>query len=151
MDKENVINIKPYQIHAKDGQVINLAKKAAMICQYSICNPLHVSFEDRNFQGDKPMEQERVWNRRYREDNGERLYKFISEFLDEMDALSSEERWDVYKLFHGKWQYLGNKWLKLIKKNSRLSAYGSCCYRHFLGDDGHIYIKTDNGTVFRMF
>lgn len=98
MSKENII-IKPYQIHAKDGQDINLAKKAAMICQYSICNQLHVSFEDGNFQGDKPMEQERVWNRRYREDNGERLYKFISEFLDEMDALSSEERWDVYKLF----------------------------------------------------
>ena len=83
MSEENII-IKPYQIHAKDGQVINLAKKAAMICQYSICNPLHVSFEDGNFQGDKPMEQERVWNCRYREDNGERLYKFISEFLDEM-------------------------------------------------------------------
>lgn len=121
------------------------AKKAAMICQYAIKNPLHVFFEDGNVHRG-PMNFERGCNEDYRAANGNFMYEFVREFLDEFEALPTDRRWPVYRLYRKKAEYLARKWRKKIRANSTNSnGVGSMWYRHTLGDDGHIYVTTDIG------
>lgn len=141
------------KIYKTDTPVTVAAKKAAMICQYSIHNPLHVFFEDHNYHSN-PMDFERKCNERYREKNGDRMYQFIKEFLDEFDALSKEERREAYRLYRKKSDYLANKWRKKIAENSKPQEPGSIlgiAYRHYLGADGHIYVKTFLGVELMQF
>lgn len=133
------------RIYETDNQITVLAKKGAMICQYAIANPFHVSFEDRNFHKDWDLNFEREANERYREENGERMYQFIRDFIDGLEVLSGEDRVTVYRLARKKWGYLARKWEWKILANSkpidrRWQGYG---YMHYLDEDGHIYVETD--------
>lgn len=150
-EKLELIVIKPYHIKKMDSTTTKLAKLAAMICVYSIRNPLHVAFEDGNFSPESDLSFERKFNQKFRSYNGELIYNLIDTFLDEMKEISSEERRIVYHLFQKKWRYLADKWAKLIKSYSKPSSYGSYAFRKFLVDDGHIYIETDQRFLLQMF
>lgn len=127
------------------------AKKAAMICQYAIKNPLHVFFEDGNVHRG-PMNFERGCNEDYHAANGDYMYEFVREFLDEFEALPADRRWPVYRLYRKKAEYLARKWRKKIRANSANSnGIGSVWYRHTLGDDGHIYVTTNIGIQLLVF
>lgn len=126
-----------------DTPVTIAAKKAAMICTYAIKNPLHVFFEDGNYHRN-PMTFERECNEEFRQENGEKMALFIAQFLDEFDALDSQQRREAYVLFSQKWRYLQNRWSKKIAENSKPREKGrGCCYRHYLSDAGSICVKTD--------
>lgn len=140
------------KIYKTDDPITALAKRGAMICNYAICNPFHVSFEDRNFSKDWNLNFERKYNERYREKNGDLMFQFIREFIDELDALSRDDRMAVYRLTRKKWDYLAQKWDRKIKANSRPVQRGfGCCYHHYLDSDGHIYVETDLGVKLRQF
>ena len=131
------------KILKSDNNVTALAKKAAMICEYSISNPLHVFFEDCNFHA-KPMNFERECNEMFKSENGQHMFDFIKTFLDEWDELTPTEKREAYRLFYKKWRYLQRRWRNKILENSTPKPKGSgFCYKHYLGEDGHIYVKTD--------
>ena len=140
------------KIYKTDDQITALAKKAAMICNYTIHNPFHVSFEDRNFGKDWDLNFERSCNEKYREKNGDRMYQFIREFIDDLGALNGDDRMAVYRLARKKRDYLAKKWDRKIKDNSRPVKPGfGCCYRHYLDPDGHIYVETDLNVKLKQF
>ena len=139
------------KIFKSDPPEVVCAKKAAMICQYSIKNPLHVFFEDGNVHRDS-MNFERGCNEDYRAANGDYMYEFVRVFLDEFEALPVDRRWPVYRLYRKKAEYLDRKWRKRIRVNSsEPNSVGSMWYRHTLGDDGHIYVTTDIGVHLMQF
>ncbi len=129
------------KIFKNDTPVIVAAKKAAMICQYSIHNPLHVFFEDYNFHYN-PMDFERECNEKYKAENGELMYEYIKKFLDEFDRLNETERRQAFCWYRKKSFYLYKKWRKKLNY--------SPWYRHYLENDGHIYFET-NEVRFRVF
>lgn len=133
------------KIYKTDDQITALAKKGAMICQYSIHNPFHVSFEDGNFHKDWDLGFERKCNEKYREKNGERMYLFIRDFIDGLEALNGEDRVTVYRLTRKKWDYLARKWERKILANSKPidRRWQGYAYKHYLDTDGHIYVETD--------
>lgn len=134
---------KMIRITKNDTPVTISAKKAAIICTYAIRNPLHVFFEDGNFHTG-PMGFEREWNEEFREENGERMYELIAQFLDEFEELNEEERRESFRLFRRKWDYQEDKRHKKILENSEPRPKGSGLgYRVYLKEDGHIYAKTD--------
>ena len=53
------------KIYKTDDPITALAKRGAMICQYAILNPFHVSFEDGNF-GKEYNNQQQSFPRMYR-------------------------------------------------------------------------------------
>lgn len=126
------------KIFKNDTPVIVAAKKAAMICQYSIHNPLHVFFEDYNFHYN-PMDFERECNEEYKTENGELMYEFIKQFLDEFDRLSKTERRQAFCLYRKKGFYLYKKWRKKLNH--------SPWFKHYLAEDGHIYFETNEVRV----
>lgn len=139
------------KILKNDNKVTALAKKAAMVCQYAIHNPLHVFFEDGNFHTGK-LELERKWNEEFKDKNGQALYEFINIFCDEWDALNKEEKREAFRLFYKKWDYLSRKWRNKILTNSNPVPKGSgFCYTRYLGEDGHIYVKTDKNIHLMQF
>ena len=139
------------RITKNDPPEVVCAKKAAMICQYAIKNPLHVFFEDGNVHK-RPMNFERGCNEDYRSANGEFMYEFVREFLDEFEALPVDRRWPVYRLYRKKAEYLSRKWRKKIRMNSAgFTKLGSMWYHHALGDDGHIYVTTNIGIQLLVF
>ncbi len=140
------------KIYKTDDPITTLAKKGAMICQYAIHNPFHVSFEDRNFGKDWDLNFEREANEKYRAENGERLYQFIREFIDALDTLNGDDRMAVYRGSRKKWDYLAGKWRRKILKNSHpVRPGGGYAYRQYLDPDGHIYVETDLGIKLLMF
>lgn len=141
------------RIFKTDDKITVAAKKAAMICEYAIRNPLHATFEDGNYNYDTPMDHERKWNEKHREKNGERMYQFIEQFLNEFDELTREERKEAYRLFRKKWAYLDQRWMKKIRENSKRPALGEggMIWHHYLAADGHICVKTDLGIEFVQF
>ena len=140
------------KIYKTDSRITALAKKGAMVCQYAIHNPLHVSFEDGNFSRNWDLNFERKSNEKYRAKNGDRLYQFIREFIDDLDALSGDDRMIVYRLTRKKLDYLARKWERKIKDNSRPVKPGDgYWYRHYLDRDGHIYVETDLGIKLLQF
>ena len=139
-----------YRITKKDTKISILAKRAAVICQFAIHNPLHVAFEDRNYDPRYKLEAEKQWNEKYRKKNGELLYHLIRSFLIEMDKMTEEEGQEVYKLFRKKWDYLAERVHKTIAAESSPKNKG-VSYRHYVGEDGHVYIETDTGTKMRFF
>ena len=41
---------------------------------------------------------------------------------------------------------------KIVSQSSNPeNLHGGFCYKHYLGEDGHIYVKTDIGVVLRWF
>ena len=136
------IDIKPYKIFFTDKHTEIMGKKAAMICVYAIHNPLHVSFEDGNFRSDSSFKVETESNETHRKNNGEHMYQFIHEFLNELKSMPPAERCLVYRSYQKKIKYLTERWHKLIRKYSYPPKYG-LSYRHVLEEDGHIYIITD--------
>lgn len=144
----NLIANSIYKIMSRDNEIVRLAKQAAIICCFSISNPLHVYFEDGNIRGnyDKSFDFEYRWNREYREENGEKMFKYIEDFLDGFVALSVEDRRKCYKVFVGRtWNYLGNKIYNKVRDS------GFSIYHHYLGDDGNIYISLPNNEVLFKF
>lgn len=140
------------KIYKTDDSVTALAKRGAMICQYAIHNPFHVSFEDHNFSKNWDLNFERWANEKYRVENGELLYQFIQEFIDDLEALDGDSRMIVYRLIQKKLNYLGRKWERKILDNSRPVQPGSgYWYRHYLDHDGHIYVETDLGIKLLQF
>lgn len=141
------------KIFKTDDKITVLAKQAAMICEYAIHSPLHVTFEDGNYNYDTPMDFERRYNEKYREVNGELMYQFVQQFLDEFDKLDKEERKACYRLFRKKWDYLGNKWLLKIRKNSKPYDHKTegLAWKHYLAEDGHIYVETFLGVKLKQF
>ncbi len=141
------------KIYKTDDIITSLGKRGAMICHYSIHNPFHVSFEDGNFNRDWDLGFERKWNEQLREKNGERMYQFISTFIDELESLNRDERVSVYKLVRKKWNYLDRKWMQKICKNSKPRDRNICgiAYKHYLAEDGHIYVETDLGIKLLQF
>lgn len=140
------------KIYKTDDPITALAKRGAMICNYSIHNPFHVSFEDGNFYRDWDLSFERKYNEKYREKNGDRLYEFIQEFIDDLNALNSDDRMAVYRGTRKKWDYLAKKWERKIKANSEPVAPGmGYWYRHYLDQDGHIYVETNLGVKLLQF
>ena len=129
--------------------ILELAKKAAMICYFSIDNPLDVYFEDANVHGRK-MNVERKYNAQKRARNGEIMFGFIEEFLDEFEKLNKDDRWLVFKEYQIKSDYLYRKWKSKIVENSS-SELAARSYQRYVGEDGHIYLKTDNGVVLKQF
>ena len=139
------------RIYTTDSVVTALAKKAAMISVYSIHNPLHCYFEDGNVHAD-PMDMERMFNERWKAANGQQMYEYISAFLDEFERLDLQDRRSVYRMYRKKWDYLSRKWLTRIRKNSKPQTEGSgLLWHHYLGEDGHVYVKTDNDVVLLQF
>lgn len=140
------------KIYKTDDPVTALAKRGTMICHYAIHNPFHVSFEDCNFGRDWDLNFERKCNEKYRAKNGDRLYQFIREFIDDLDALNGDDRMAVYRLTRKKQDYLAKKWKRKIRDNSR-PIQQSCgyAYRHYLDLDGHIYVETDLGVKLLQF
>ena len=131
------------RIFKSDNNITVLAKKAAMICEYSICNPLHVFFEDCNFHTN-PMDFERECNEIFKSDNGQHMFDFIETFLDEWDKLTPAEKLESFHLFHKKWKYLHRRWKNKILENSTPKPKGAgFVFAHYLGEDDHIYVKTD--------
>lgn len=137
-----------YRITSKDTKVTKLAKQAAIICCFTIHNPLHVSFEDGNIRGyyDDSFESEYKWNEEYRSKNGDKMFRYIENFLDNFTALSIEERKECYSIFYNKtWRYLGGKICRKVNQE------GLRTYRQYLGDDGYIYIALADGKVLYKF
>lgn len=131
------------RILKNDDQLTICAKKAAMICQYAIKNPLHVFFEDYNFHTD-PMDFERICNDAGKYENGPIMHEFIDKFLTEWDELGPNEKRQAFRLYIKKSRYLSRRWEKKILENSNPKPQGSgFCYRRYLSEDGHIYVKTD--------
>lgn len=120
------------KIFSTDTIIQKCAKQAAMICEYSISNPLHCAFEDGNIYEGITMRNERVWNEIYHNDNGDKMYNFINDFIDNFLSLNCEEKYECYRLFRKKWQYLQRKEIK-----QRDCSF----WRHYLGDDGNIYVQ----------
>ena len=104
------------RIYKSDPPEVVCAKKAAMICEYAIHNPLHVFFEDGNVHRG-PMNFERNCNDEYRHENGKLMYEFIRQFLNEFEELPPERRWPVYRLVRKKWEYIARNWRKKIRMN----------------------------------
>lgn len=138
------------RIFKTDTKEVVLAKKAAMICQYSIYNPLHVFFEDGNFHT-KDLDSERQWNDEYLDKNGQLMHDFVEQFINEWNLLTPKEKRECYILFRKKWDYLSNKWSRKLIKYSFPRPRGGICYEHYLKEDGHIYIKTDRGFELLQF
>ncbi len=140
------------KIFATDSLEVKCAKKAAMICCYAIKNPLHVFFEDGNVHRGS-MQFEYDCNDQDRKENGEFMYEFIREFLNEFEELPSDRRWPVYRIYRRKAEYLNREWRKKIVQNSSdpTNTKGGFGYKHYLGEDGHIYVKTDVGVELRQF
>lgn len=140
------------RISQNDELEVKLAKKAAMICHYAIRNPLHVFFEDGNVHRGS-MSFERECNDMFRKENGKLMYEFIREFLNEFEELPTNRRWPVYFLYRKKAEYLHRKWRrKIVSQSSHPeNINGGFIYKHYLGEDGHIYVKTDIGVVLRWF
>ena len=139
-----------YRVTKKDTKVSILAKQAAVICQFAIHNPLHVAFEDGNYNPQNKLGYEKRWNEKYRKKNGELLYYLILSFLNEMDEMTEEERREVYRLFRKKWGYLAERCRRTIAANSSPNNKGRA-YKHYVGENGHIYVETDTGTKIRFF
>lgn len=140
------------KIFETDTLECRCAKKAAMICQYAINNPLHVFFEDGNVHN-APMAFERTLNDTYRLQNGKPMYEFIREFLNEFEQLPQDRRLPVYRWYRKKAEYLRRRWVKKIRKHSLdpQDVQGSLSYQRFLGADGHIYVRTDAGVTLCQF
>ena len=140
------------KIYQNEDPEFRCAKMAAMICHYAIKNPLHCFFEDGNVHH-APMSFERDLNDKYRTANGELMYEFIRNFLDEFEKLPPGRRLPVYRLYRKRAEYLSRKWRKKLVENSSepQNSYGSISYKHYLGSDGHIYAMTDAGVELRQF
>ena len=139
------------RIYKTDNNVTIAAKKAAMICNYAIHNPLHVFFEDRNFHLN-PVDFEKNINEKFRKENGERMYQFVKDFLDEFEFLNAQERRAAYRLYFSKGDYLGKKWHeKILVSSNPIPPGGGLSYKRYLKEDGHIYIKTDKDIELLQF
>ena len=90
------------KIFSTDTIIQKCAKQAAMICEYSIFNPLHCAFEDGNMYEGMTMVAERVWNEEHHNDNGDKMYNFINDFIDNFSSLNDKEKYECYKLFRKK-------------------------------------------------
>ena len=98
------------------------------------------------------MDFERECNEMFKSENGQHMFEFIETFLDEWDELTPAEKREAYRLFFKKWRYLQRRWRNKLLANSKPRPKGSgCCYRHYLGEDGHIYVKTDLGIELFQF
>lgn len=140
------------RIYKSDSKENAAAKKGAMICEYSIHNPFHVSFEDGNFHRNWDLQFELRANERYRKENGDLMYEFIRSFIDDLMDMSSDERMQVYRLTRKKWAYLSNRWRRRILADSNPRAPGcGAAYKHYLSSDGHIYVETDKGIKIKQF
>lgn len=137
-----------YRINPTDKKTTVLAKKAAIICVFAIDNPLHVAFEDCNLHPWADMKSEFRWNEECREANGEKMYEYIKDFLVDFTSLTAQEQSKCYKDFCKKNDYLWDKVWGKIKKLSK-EKYPS--FKHFLGNDGNIYITTMNGETAFFF
>jgi hypothetical protein len=139
------------KIFKSDPPEIICAKKAAMISMYAIHNPLHVFFEDGNVHRG-PMNFERSVNDECRDKNGELMYEFVRQFLNEFEELPVDMRWPVYRLYRQRYDYLSRKWRKKIRANSTdPMGCGSLWYRRSLEEDGHIYVITNIGIKLMQF
>ena len=138
-----------YGITSKDTKVVKLAKRLAIICCFAIHNPLHVYFEDGNICGhyDKSFDFEFESNKKYRDKNGEKMFQYIEDFLNEFILLTVEERKECYWIFRKKtWRYLANKISRKAKEKGSPRAY---C--HYLDDNGDICIATISGEILYKF
>ena len=138
-----------YGVNSKDTKVTRLAKQAAIICCFAICNPLHVSFEDGNicWHNEDSFESEYEWNKEDRSKNGEKMFQYIEDFLNEFTSLSVKDRKECYWIFREKtWKYLENKISRKAKEKGSPRAY-----RHYLDDDGSICIATISGEILYKF
>lgn len=138
-----------YGVNSKDTKVTKLAKQAAIICCFAIRNPLHVSFEDGNicWHNEDSFESEYEWNKEDRSKNGEKMFQYIEDFLNEFTSLSVKDRKECYWIFREKtWKYLENKISRKATEKGSPRAY-----RHYLDDDGSICIATISGEILFKF
>lgn len=140
------------RIRETDDEITVLGKKAAMISMYANHNPLHCFFEDGNVVGG-PLTHERDANERRREVNGDRLYEFIKDFLDEFEPLDLADRRAVYRMYKVKEAYLWKKWEKKLRsfEDPSQPKDSGLAWRQFLDEDGHIYIQAFNGPKMLAF
>lgn len=138
-----------YRITSKDTKVTKLAKQAAIICCFAIHNPLHVSFEDGNICGyyDKSFDFEFESNKEYRDKNGEKMFQYIENFLNEFVSLSAKERKECYWILRKKtWRYLADKIFRKAKEKGSPRMY---C--HYLDENGDICIAAMSGEILYKF
>lgn len=137
-----------YGVNSKDIKVTKLAKQAAIICCFAIHNPLHVSFEDGNIcWRDGSFESEYEWNKEDCSKNGEKMFQYIEDFLNEFTSLSVKDQKECYWIFHDMtWKYLASKISRKAKEKGSPRAY-----RHYLDDNGDICIATISGEILYKF